>query len=249
MISRLLITLLSLITLCSCGSAPDGNANDQDLPLGEVSIAYLKSMCKGDHYRITSDCTLRGVVVANDWFGEFNKSMVVVDRSGGIEVAIDSYNIAKSLPIYSEVEIFCNGLMLARIGGKVELGAPSDGDFPIANIEESMIGRYIRVAGVCEDFEPVTKRFSEVGVADIGAVIRFEDVRLCDEECGLSWYDEENGEYRTFVDSAGAKFLVRTLSTCTYATEKIPTNEVTIEGVIEYSDNRYFLRIANKAIY
>lgn len=254
MISRLLITLISLIAICGCSGNPNGGVDySSDLPLGEISVAYLKSMCKGDHYRITSDCTLRGVVVANDWLGEFNKSVVIVDRSGGVEVAIDSFNLAEKLPIYSEVELFCNGLMLARIGGKIELGAPSSGDFPIANIEEEMIGRYIRVLGTCEEFETKTKLFSEVGAADISALLRFENIRLCDAECGLSWCDMVDGEavttYRTFVDRAGNTIPIRTLSTATYAADKIPTNEIPVEGVIDYSDNRYFLRIANKVFY
>jgi hypothetical protein len=221
--------------------------------MGEISIAYLKSMCKGDHYRITSDCTLRGVVVANDWLGEFNKSLVVVDRSGGVEVAINSFDIADKLPLYSEVEIFCNGLMLARIGGKIELGAPSMGDFPIDNLDEEMIGRYIRVVGVCEKFEPRTKQISEIGAADISAMISLENIRICDEERGLSWCDMVDNKavttYRTFVDSAGNTIPIRVLATCTYAADKIPTNEISVEGVIDYSDNRYFMRIANKAIY
>lgn len=253
MIYRLLITLFSLIVLCGCSGNPSGGESISNPPLGEISVAYLKSMCKGDHYRITSDCTLRGVVVANDWLGEFNKSIVIADRSGGLEVAINSYNLAKKIPVYSEVELFCNGLMLARIGGKIELGAPSTGDFPIANIEEEMIGRYIRVLGVCEDFEPKIKQFSEIGVADISALICLENIRICDEECGLSWCDRVGDEmittYRTFVDRAGNTISIRTLPTATYAADIMPTNEISVEGVVDYSDNRYFLRIANKAFY
>ena len=253
MIFRLFITLLSVVTLCGCNWSPNGGEEFPEPPLGEVSIAYLKSMCKGDHYRITSDCTLRGVVVANDWLGEFRNSVVVVDRSGGIEVAINSFNLSDKLPIYSEVELFCNGLMMARIGGKTELGEPSTGDFPISNIEEEMIGRYICVLGMSETFKPKIKQFSEVGVADIGALLRFENIRICDEECGASWCDVVDDEavttFRTFVDRAGNTIPIRIPSTCTYAANKIPINEISVDGVIDYSANRYFLRIANMALY
>ncbi len=253
MIFRPLIILLNATLLCGCSVSPGSDEYSSELPMGEISIAYLKSMCKGDHYRITSDCTLRGVVVANDWLGEFNKSLVVVDRSGGVEVAINSFDIADKLPLYSEVEIFCNGLMLARIGGKIELGAPSMGDFPIDNLDEEMIGRYIRVVGVCKEFEPRTKQISEIGAADISAYISLENIRICDEERGLSWCDMVDNKavttYRTFVDRAGNTIPIRVLATCTYAADKIPTNEISVVGVIDYSDNRYFMRIANKAIY
>ncbi len=247
MIFRLLLAVFSLVLLCGCEGGMVG-----DNSKSEISIAHLKSLCKGDHYRITSDYTIRGVVVASDWLGELVKSVVVVDRSGGVEIAIDSRNIAERLPINSEVEILCNGLMLARLGGKVKLGAVATGDFPIAEIDDDMLGRYIRVVGYCEDFEPVTKRISEIGAADISAMVRIDGIRVCDEERGLAWCDIVEGKpvttYRTFVDRSGATLSVCTLSTCDYAVEEIPIKELSVAGVIDYSDNRYFLRIANKYI-
>lgn len=247
MIYRLLLAVFSIVLLCGCKGGMVGN-NSKD----EISIAHLKSLCKGEHYRITSDYTIRGVVVASDWLGELVKSVVVVDRSGGVEIAIDSRNIAERLPINSEVEILCNGLMLARLGGKVKLGAVPVGDFPIAEIDDDMLGRYIRMVGTCDDFEPATKRIAEIGVADISALVRFDGIRVCDEERGLSWCDRVEGEvvttYRTFVDRSGMPLSICTLPTCDYAVEEMPTNEISVVGVIDYSDNRYFLRIANKSI-
>ena len=65
----------------------------------------------------------------------------------------------------------------------------------------------------------------------------------------MLWCDRVDGSlvttYRTFVDAEGDSLVVRTLPTCLYATDKIPTNEISVAGVIDYSDNRYFVRIAN----
>ena len=248
MIFRLLIALISVVALSACS-----NGSDQDsgkYAPQEVSIAYLKSLCTGSHYRIVGDYSVRGVVVATDWLGEMNKSAVIVDESGGLEFAIDSRQIRDILPIYSEVSIYCNGLMLARVGGKIELGAPPTGEFPLDNIDDEMFNRYIRVEGVCEDFTPPTKHINELGVDDISRLIRFDNVRICDEERGLAWCDMEYGTpvttYRTFIDSEGNSLAVRTLATCHYAGEAIPTKEISVVGIVDYSDNRYFLRIANK---
>ena len=250
MIFRSLAILFSSFLFIDCSN----RSNDDNIASHsqDVSIAHLKSLCKGDHYRIVNDYTVRGVVVATDWLGELNNSAIIVDESGGLEFAIDSRNISEHLPIYSEVTILCNGLMLARIGGKIELGAVPTGDFPLDNIDDEMFDRYIRVVGVCEDFAPTTKRISEIGVADISSVVRFDNLRLCSEEQGLKWCDAVDGKpittYRTFVDSEGNTLDIRTLSSCSYALEDIPQNEITVIGVIDYSDNRYFLRIVNKWI-
>ena len=248
MIFRLLITLFSTLILCGCNNtSPERNA-----PSGEISIAYLKSLCKGDHYRIVNDYYIKGIVVATDWLGELHNSAIIVDRSGGVEIAIELDNIAERLPIYSEVEMFCNGLTLARIGGKIELGATPTGNFPIDNIKEELIERHIRILGISEDFRPITKRFSEIGLSDVSAVVRFDNIQICEDERGLLWCDIVDNEpittYRTFIDREGNTFAIRTLSTCNYALEEIPTKELSAVGVIDYSGNRYFLRIVNRLL-
>ena len=245
MISRLLIAIISLLLVCACSPT---NSSPQS---SEVSIAYLKSLCKGDHYRISSNYTIHGIVVATDWLGELNKSAIIVDETGGLEFAIESYNIEETLPIFSKVEISCNGMMLARIGSKIELGMPPSGDFPLDNIDDELFDRYIRIIDYNSNIDTPTKQFSEIGTQDIGNVVRFENVRFCDEELYLTWCDFEDGEAltttRTLVNREGERFDVRILSTCHYAKEVMPIDEISVIGVIDYSDNRYFIRIINKA--
>lgn len=245
MISRVLAIVISALLTISCHKGERMSRG------GVISIAHLKSLCRGDHYPIVDDYRLRGVVVANSWLGEFPASVVVVDESGGVEVSIESPNLDKELPIYSEVEILCSGLMLARIGGKVALGARSDDDFPLANIDGELLSRYIRRTGRSREFTPVTKRFDELSNDDISSLCRFNRVRICDEERGMKWCDTLDGElvttYRTLVDADGNRLEVCTLPTCRYALEDIPLNEISVIGVIDYSDNRHFIRIANKS--
>ena len=248
MIFRLLIAIFSALMLSAC-YASHGGEGEAYAPT-EVSIAHLKSLCKGSHYRVVNDYMVRGVVVATDWLGELNNSAIIVDESGGLEIALDCRHIGDNLPIYSEITLLCNGLMLARIGGKIEIGAPPTAEFPLDNIDDEVFGRYIRVVGICEDFEPATKRFSEIGIEDIGNIVRIDNVRVCEEEQGLLWCDLEEDKpittYRIFLDKEGNNFAIRTLGTCHYAKEKMQTKEISVVGIIDYSDNRYFLRIVNK---
>ena len=246
MILRLLAIAISLLLTISCHEG--GGVSRRK----EISIAYLKSLCRGEHYLVVDDYRLRGVVVANSWLGEFPASVVVVDESGGVEISIESPSLDNELPIYSEVEILCSGLMLARIGGKVALGARSNDDFPLANIDGELLSHYIRPTGRLCEFLPKVKRFDEICNDDISSLCRFDRVRICDEERGLKWCDTLDGElvttYRTLVDADGNRLEVCTLPTCHYALEDIPLNEISVIGVIDYSDNRHFIRSANKKI-
>lgn len=246
MMFQLLIAIFSLFIISGCSDTPKVSQPR------EVSIAYLKSLCRGEHYRITGDYTIRGVVLANDWLGEINQGVIIVDDSGGIELSIKDEHINNNLPIFSEVTIFCNGLTLARIGRKIELGTHPIDDFPIGNIDQDMLDRYIRIEGVCDDYKHITKQISEIGVEDISRVIRFDNLRICDEEQGLLWCDIIEGEatetFRSLIDNKGDTLKVRMLPTCYYAKDKIPTKEISVIGVIDYTDNRYFLQIVNKWI-
>ena len=242
------VTLLISLLLVGCATPQSGCESATK----EVSIAYLKSLCSGSHYRIASDYRLTATVVANGWLGELHKSVVVEDKTAGIEIAIDLHDTGDVLPIYSRVEVMCNGLMLARVGGKVELGVPSDGEFPIDNISIDRLGHHIRIVGVDENYEPVTRCFRDISVADISRAVYIKDVAVCAEEQGLAWCDEVEGEVvttdRTLIDERGDTFVVRTLSTCDYALSEMPTKKFSVVGIVDYADDRYFLRIINHMI-
>ena len=245
MILRLLTILFSLSLLLACH-------NDGEKHTKEVSINHLKSLCVGEHHRIVEDISIRGIVVATDWLGELHKSAIIVDESDGLEFAIDIRNINEILPVNSEVTINCHGLMLARIGGNIKLGAPPTGDFPLDNIDENLFHSYIRIVGFNRQIEPTVKCIDELCAEDICTLLQIDNIRICNEEQGLTWCDMEEGEaittVRTFVDSEGNTLAVQTLSTCHYADEVIPTNEISVVGVIDYSDNRPFLKIINRTI-
>lgn len=245
---RPLIIAISLLFAIACESTPNSTTTQGR----EVSIAYLKSLCTGDHYRIVDDYTIRGTVVATDWLGELYNCAIMTDETGSLEFAIKSQNISEHLPIFADITIACNGLMLARIGGKVELGLPPTGEFPLDEISDDNFNRYINIVGINQEIEVATKQFSEITASDIGRLVRFDNVRILHEEPKLSWCNIIDGvpetTFRTLIDSNGDTFDMRILASCHYAKEEMPTQEISVIGVIDYSDNRYFLRIVNKAI-
>lgn len=248
MIFRLLTVLFSIAILLSCHSKEVLSLGDTK----EVSVAYLKSLCQGSHHRIVENISVRGVVVATDWLGELHHSAILIDETGGLEFAIDLRNVSEVLPTFSEVTIQCNGLMLSRIGSSIKLGAAPTGDFPLDDIDNEMFSRYIRIVELGKKINPQIKQIEDIGAGDICSFVQLDNLRICDKEQGLMWCDMVDGErvttYRTFIDKEGNAIAIRTLSTCHYANETIPTNEISVAGVIYYSDNRYYLQIVNKTI-
>ena len=137
------IKLLALLLLAACDRTSklsfEGGA-----PGGVHTIADLKARCTANSVAVTEDITLEGVVTGNDFYGEFYKTLVVEDASGGISVLIDGTRLAFDYPVGAAVTIFCNGLTLGDYGGKIQLGTAPDGDYGVGRIPREELGRYLR---------------------------------------------------------------------------------------------------------
>ncbi len=254
MTARLLIPLISLIAAVACDASSsleypvNGNSGNPKA----VSVAYLKSLCRSEIYDIAEDLTISGTVMANDWLGEYYKSIVVLDDTGGIEIDIDLPALYRTIPVYSRVTVFCNGMTLARVGGKTVLGAHPTGDFPVDGIDGGLISRYVRIDSESgDDRKPAIRGFSEISATDIGAFVCFMDIAADLDDTNGKWCDTADGKYVTttrYIISDDGRFGIRTLGTCRYADEAIPAGRFSVAGIIDYSGGEYYLRIVNHGI-
>ncbi len=254
MTARLLIPLISLIAAVACDASSsleypeNGNGGNPKA----VSVAYLKSLCRSGIYDIAEDLTISGTVMANDWLGEYYKSIVVLDDTGGIEIDIDLPALYRTIPVYSRVTVFCNGMTLARVGGKTVLGAHPTGYFPVDGIDGGLISRYVRIDSESgDDRKPAIRGFSEISAADIGAFVCFMDIAADLDSTNGKWCDTADGKYVTttrYITSGDGRFGIRTLGTCRYADEAIPVGRFSVAGIIDYSGGEYYLRIVNHGI-
>ena len=62
---------LLLFVLQACGNASSPEYESGDGTARHVSIAYLKSLCRGVLHPVTEDLWIEGCVVGNDLYGEF----------------------------------------------------------------------------------------------------------------------------------------------------------------------------------
>lgn len=102
---------LLLFVLQACGNASSLEYESGDGTARHVSIAYLKSLCRGVLYPVTEDLWIEGCVVGNDLYGEFSDALVVEDESGGIEVLIDAKRLYRTFDAGSTVRVYCLSLI------------------------------------------------------------------------------------------------------------------------------------------
>lgn len=216
------------------------------------TVAYLKSLCDGrSSVAVTQDITIRGFITGNDLYGEFYKTIVVEDASGGIQIAADYTSLEEEYAFGAIATVRCNGLTLCDYGGKIQLGTTPEENGP-GRIPRGELPRYIRVAPpeAGETHRAARLSFGEVSARHIDTRVRFDNVRFANP--GVTWCDTdpETGRVlateRTVVDAEGNEFTVRTAATCVYAKEPVPQGTGSLFGIIDYFAGKYTLRVTNR---
>lgn len=245
-----LLTLVGLAAACNKATEPRLPEDPAEETVG--SIAQLKSLCAGKtSTTVTRDAVIRGLIVGNDLYGEFYKTIVVEDATGGISIAVDLENTADTYPWGAVLTVRCNGMWLCDYGGKIMLGA-EPGEFGPGRIPGDELPRHFTVTPPDGGETPLATplALTEVGQQHIDTRVRFDGVRF--EEEGLTWCDTdpETGRSvtteRSLVDREGNRFVVRTASTCTYAQEPVPSGTGSLYGVVDYFAGKYSLHVTNR---
>lgn len=136
--------------LCGCvpGYELPGDYPEPDIA-ATLSIQELKALHSyaGRFDEITNDDVISGVVVADDKSGNFYKTIVIQDTSGGIALVINGLNLHNDYPIGRRLFVKLKGLLLFDYRGLMQLGAGIDQSDPsslmLAGIPASLCSRYI----------------------------------------------------------------------------------------------------------
>src|SRR3954471_14171527 len=93
----------------------------------DLTISDLKAMHTTGHLeQITVDKTISGIIIANDRSGQFYKTIVIQDSTGGISVKLDGYDLYTDYPIGRMIFIKVNGLYLGDYNRLIQLGGGLD---------------------------------------------------------------------------------------------------------------------------
>lgn len=235
---------LFAVLLAACDKASEPRFGGE----GEIhSIAHLKSLCdRNKSTVIRHDISVRGRVTGNDRYGEFYKTLVIEDATGGITVAADHDALADDYPFGSTVTVHCNGLTLYDYGGKIQLGT-TPGAEGIGRIPRGDLTRHLHPEPSGETApRPTPLTFPQIGLRHADTYVRFDGVRFAE---GGNWCDRDLETHRhlatehRIVDTEGNSFLVRTAGSCIYADEPVPSGTGSLCGVIDYFNGKFSLRV------
>ena len=229
-----LLTVL-MMTLVACGY---DNHTVPDVALSEVvpsgTIATLGEFAD-EGIRVEERVVVVGRVVADDASGNFYRSIVVADESAGVEVKIGGWDLAGLYPVGSQVAIYAEGLVVARVDGVLTLGAKvydwSGGRVePIMTREE--IARRVVVTDFVASVEPRVMYIGDLTENDCGTLVRVEGLTYVGEPMGWGTTEYGSETDREFVDSEGCRILVRTSRYADFAEHQVPRREVALCGIL-----------------
>ena len=243
---RRIALLVSLLLAIACES------NDAPSRGGEIPIVRLWNMATESVVKIKGDYTIRGYVVANDKLAEVEHCIVVADDTAGVEVAIDARDVDIMIPLYSEVSVRCTGLVVRRLGGKLLLGLESDGEYVVNRLPEEELYNRITV-DTTQSVRISAKRrhVADLGSSDMLTYIRIDSLYYAEGNTCWTDVDPLTGKRATtirYFEENDDTLRVVTNGDCRYATHKIPEGYLSLQGILDWYDGAYALRVTNHEI-
>lgn len=237
--------MLRIVLLVSLALAMGCTPTHHTTPRGDVSIAWLHSLCQERSQLITDDLYICGTVVANDKMGEITKALVLADPTGGVELKIDSDDVDGLVGLNTNVRLRCSGLALGREGHKVVMGLAPKADFTVERIGEQELLNYLAVSLTDEPLRATEMTIRELTAEHLLCYVSLGDVHFVEEELHQRWCLDNETTIHHLTDGCDTLRVV-TAPTAEYATSALPSGVIRCTGIVDWVEGNIALRITNK---
>lgn len=243
---------LNIFTLCLClagtfttiGSCvkkpfdapPDNSRYDPMIPV-TATIAELQQWPQGT--ALPDSLVISGIVVMDDRSGNFYKSIVIQDETGGITLLLDQTNLYNDYPVGRKIYVKCGGLFLGRYGKNPQLGYSPDATGNISNIPFVLMEQHVLKASYPHKVVPDTFSIEELSQPDKAAaylnkLVVVNPVEFSADVLGESYAQPASlasATTRKLVDCKGGSIALRTSGYAKFQAEKVPNGNGAITGV------------------
>jgi hypothetical protein len=253
LVSSLVAALLLSVSFVACvktefDQPPVGG--DGQIIATNTTIQALKGYheVNGGFDLITEDLVIGGTVIMDDRTGNYYKTIVIQDSTGGIEIKFSNGYLYNRYPVGRKIYIRCKGLMLTDynnliqlIGGVVvENGQASD-----IGITENQERTQVVRGFLGAPLTPKIVSIAQMNESLVSTLITVEGVQFTKLDTAQTWGDapSQTSLNRTIQNCGNVELLVRTSGFADFAIEKTPSGKGSITGVLGIYNNDYQLYI------
>ena len=209
-----------------------------------------------DSYKLDSICSydetfiVDGIVVSTDEGGNFYKTMVIQDETGAIELQLDINGLFNLYPIGQRVIIDCRGLIVGDYNRYYQIGWEYR-KYSIGRINALHFDRYIHKDGLPSLSnlpEPLLgTQIDFNSLNDVGKLVKLENCQFDQSSWGKPLaYNEFVTEHKIRgpgIDS----IIVRTSNYARFRSMKVPSEKVTLYGILTIYNETYQLMLRSKS--
>jgi len=252
-----ILFLILILTLNACVKtefdAPPINDNDPHIN-ATFSISELKKLhAAGKFETINENKIIKAIVVANDRSGNYYKTIVVQDSTGGMEVKINDVGIFGTFPVGRRVYINTQGLTLSdygnnfQVGSGTYIGTGGPTDIRLSGIQPDSVKFFLTPGAVNQTVIPAKRTINEIKPADYNTLIELDSVEFAQSEFGNTISDvvgTSTNTNRTIEDCNGQTIILRTSKYADFASDLIPEGRGNIIAIVSIfsSTKQLFLR-------
>jgi Family of unknown function (DUF5689)/Domain of unknown function (DUF5017) len=203
--------------------------------------------------RINDDLIIKAIVVADDRSGNYYKTIVIQDETGGIEVKFNDGFLYNQYPIGREIYIKVKGMILTDYNGLPQLQGGTKEEAGVeeaVGITEAQARTQVLRGLVGQTVTPRTITMSEVSNPDyVNTLVNLVDVQYIKADTGKTYADAvtKNSLNRTLQDCNSQELIVRTSGFADFAATKTPGGKGTITGILSAFGSTPQLYIRNLA--
>ena len=176
-----------------------------------------------------------GYVTTSDEASNFYRTLCIEDATGGMEIMAGIYDIHNIYPMGAYLTINLEGCAIGPHYGILQVGteATSYSNYPTDYFyTRVLLDKHIRCHDIEQNIAPQPLAINELTPSMCGRLINITSLQLT----SLS-PSNEHGEwsgYNIFADVDGNTIAVYTSTYASYATLTIPTQSVSITGILQY---------------
>jgi len=191
---------------------------------------------------------VKAVVVSSDEGGNYYKSMVIQDETGGVELELDMTGLFNFYPVGQKIVLLLNGLLIGDYNYLPQIGWLYQGN-QIGRINAKFISKYIfrdGLPGLHNLPKPlINDSIDYSGQRDVNKLVRLEGVKFEKDAIGKPFsFNDFTTEWKISVPLKGGtqEVVVRTSNFAKFRNTIIEDKEYNLTGILTtYRDKKQLM--------